>query len=228
MRLSIIIPTLNEADQLPQLLDALISHTYTYDEIIVVDAQSTDKTQRVAKNYPIKLIVSEKACRARQMNLGAQHAVGDLFYFVHADVRPPATFRQDIEESLARGSDAGCYRFEFDLEAPMLKFNAWWTRFNFMFCRGGDQTLFVQRTVFEAMKGFDEEYIIMEDFDFIRRLRKKYRFRIMPKSVLVSARKYAKNSYLKVNLVNLWSYWTFMLGRDPQKIRAFYKRHLRF
>ncbi len=228
MQLSIIIPTLNEAEQLPRLLDALIPHTYTYDEIIVVDAQSTDKTQNIAKKHPINLIISNKACRAHQMNLGAQHASGDVYYFVHADVRPPATFRQDIEQSLRRGSDAGCYRFQFDLNAPMLKFNAWWTRFNFMFCRGGDQTLFVQQSVFQELDGFDEKYIIMEDFDFIRRLRRTYKFRIMPKSVLVSARKYAKNSYLKVNLVNLWSYWTFMLGKDPKKIRAFYKRHLRF
>lgn len=228
MKLSIIIPTLNEEKKLPQLLDAIIPFTYTYDEIIVVDAESSDKTVSIAKKYGIKTIVSQKASRAYQMNLATASAQGDVFYFVHADVLPPQSFRKDIEQSIKRGTDAGCYRFKFDKKTPMLNFNSWWTRFNFMFCRGGDQTLFVKRAVFDALDGFDEEYIIMEDFDFIKRLRKRYQFSILPKSVIVSTRKYDKNSYIKVNMVNLWSYWTFMMGRSPDKIKKFYKRHLKF
>tara|TARA_B100000508_G_scaffold137355_1_gene131528 strand:- start:25337 stop:26023 length:687 start_codon:yes stop_codon:yes gene_type:complete len=228
MKLSIIIPTLNEAKKLPQLLDVIVPLINTYDEIIVVDAESSDKTVSIAKKYGIKTIVSKKASRAYQMNIGASEAEGDVYYFVHADVLPPKSFRSDIESSIRNNADAGCYRFKFDKKSLMLKFNAWWTQFNFMFCRGGDQTLFVKAEVFEKLNGFDENYSIMEDFDFIKRLNKKHLFKIMKKPVVVSARKYEKNSYFKVNMVNLWSHWSFMLGRSPEKIRKFYKQSLNF
>jgi hypothetical protein len=97
-----------------------------------------------------------------------------------------------------------------------------------MFCRGGDQTLFVKKTVFNELNGYDPEYVIMEDFDFIRRARKKFNFKIIPKNVVVSARKYKHNSYFKVNVINLWSYWVFMLGGSSEKIKMNYKKRLKF
>lgn len=229
MKHSIIIPTLNEEKKISELLSFLSEHKLPTSEIIVVDGGSKDKTTELVKMFPhVKLIKTEMASRAVQLNKGAHEAKGDVYYFVHADVFPPATYEKDIHESIEKGNDLGCYRFEFDKEALMLKFNAWWTRFNFMFCRGGDQTLFISKDVFHQMNGFDEDYIIMEDFDFIRRARKKYNFKIIPKNVVVSARKYTHNSYLKVNLVNLWSYWSFMLGGSPEKIRDNYKNWLKF
>lgn len=228
MKISIIIPTLNEAEKLPQLLDGILPYTYTYDEIIVVDGKSTDKTIEIASERGVKTITSNTQSRAYQMNLGAKHAAGDVFYFVHADTLPPKTFREDIERAYANGKEAGCYRFRFDKNNLMLRFNAWWTRFNFMFCRGGDQTLFITKNIFDELNGFDESYCIMEDFELIRRLKKKGEFFIIPKSVVVSARKYDKNSYFKVNMVNLWSYWMFQLGRSPKKIKTFYSRALNY
>jgi len=159
--------------------------------------------------------------------LGVQQAKGDVFYFVHADARPPESFPEDIALCLKNGSDFGCYRFKFDKNSFMLRFNAWWTRFPFMFCRGGDQTLFIKKQIFEQLNGFNEDYIIMEDFDIIRRAKKKYKFAIIPKAVMVSTRKYTTNSYFRVNMVNLWSYWMFMLGASPEYIKAFYKKRLR-
>ncbi|PHR46088.1 MAG: glycosyl transferase [Fluviicola sp.] len=229
MKISIIIPTLNEEEKLPQLLDVLSKYTYTYEEIIIVDAKSTDKTVEIAKSYPkVNVIEDHIPSRAKQMNTGANAATGEIFYFIHADVIPPNSFEDDIRESIKKGVDVGCYRFQFDKNALPLKFNAWWTRFDFMFCRGGDQTLFVKKSVFNELDGFDPEYVIMEDFDFIRRARKNFKFKIIPKDVLVSARKYEHNSYFKVNVVNLWSYWTFMLGGSPERIKMNYKKWLKF
>ena len=229
MKISIIIPTLNEEEKLPQLLDSLSKYTYTYEEIIIVDAKSTDNTVEIAKSYSkVNVIEDHTASRSEQMNTGVKVAKGDVFYFIHADVIPPSSFEEDIRKFIKKGFDLGCYRFQFNKRALPLKFNAWWTRFDFMFCRGGDQTLFVKRSVFEELGGFDPEYVIMEDFDFIKRARKKFKFKIIPKDVIVSARKYDKNSYLKVNLVNLWSYWTFMLGGSPKRIKMNYKKWLKF
>jgi rSAM/selenodomain-associated transferase 2 len=229
MKISIIIPTLNEEEKLPQLLEVLSRYTYTYEEIIIVDAKSTDNTVEIAKSYPkVNVIENQEPSRANQMNTGARSAVGEVLYFVHADVLPPNSFEEDIKDSIKKEADLGCYRFEFDKKALPLKFNAWWTRFDFMFCRGGDQTLFVKKSVFDQLDGFGPEYVIMEDFDFIRRARKRFNFKIIPKNVLVSARKYKHNSYFKVNIVNLWSYWTFMLGGSPERIKMNYKKWLKF
>lgn len=220
---------MNEAEKLPHLLDALHKYTYNFEEIIVVDAKSEDNTSDIARNYSkVKLIEGHEPSRAEQMNTGAKLAKGDVLYFVHADVIPPVTFEEDIERAIAAGADFGCYRFQFDKDSVFLRFNAWWTRFKFMFCRGGDQTLFIKKDVFSELDMFDENYVIMEDFDLIKRAKKNYTFRIIPKDVIVSARKYDHNSYLKVNLVNLWSYWTFMLGGSPEKIKKNYYRWLKF
>lgn len=229
MKHSIIIPTLNEENKIAQLLDFLTKHALHSSEIIVVDGGSKDKTLELVKKFSnVKLIQTEQASRALQLNKGAESATGELYYFIHADVIPPVTFESDIEQTLAKGGDLGCYRFVFDKNTVILKFNAWWTRFNFMFCRGGDQTLFVTKDIFEKLNGYDEDYIIMEDFDFIRRARKQFKFKIIPKDVVVSARKYKLNSYFKVNMVNLYSYWSFMLGKSPAKIKENYKTWLKF
>lgn len=227
MKISIIIPTLNEAENLPKLLKFLKTNPYKNIEIIIVDAASTDNTLEIAKKFEyVEIISQNKRNRAVQMNLGAKAATGDLLYFVHADVLPPENFAKDIIKAINAGFELGCYRFMFDKKSIMLRFNAWWTRFNFMFCRGGDQTLFVTPSVFEELNRFNESYVIMEDFEFIKRARKKYRFKILPKSVVVSARKYKNNSYFKVNMVNLYSYWRFQFGVSPEKIKSFYQRNL--
>ena len=229
MKHSIIIPTLNEEENISKLLDFFAKFALPTSEIIVVDGGSHDKTIELIKRFKnVQLIQTEKASRALQLNAGAKAASGGIYYFVHADVLPPSTFEKDIDATLQSGGQIGCYRFTFDKNALMLKFNAWWTRFDFMFCRGGDQTLFVTKQVFEDLNGFDEHYIIMEDFDLIRRARKRFKFKIIPKDVIVSARKYKLNSYFKVNMVNLYSYWCFMFGKSPEKIRDNYKKWLVF
>ncbi|SFT85932.1 transferase 2, rSAM/selenodomain-associated [Lishizhenia tianjinensis] len=227
MKLSIIIPTLNEEDNIEKLLGFLNGLQQTYVEIIVVDGGSKDSTVERAKAYKNVLCFdTQLMSRAKQMNYGAEKASGEMLYFIHADVMPLPSFYADILQAQKEGYDFGCYRFKFDKEHRALAFNAYFTRFNRMFCRGGDQTMFITKTLFNKYEGFDTYYSIMEDFDFIRRVKKKEKFKIIPKSVVVSARKYDHNSYLKVNLINLMSYWMFMLGKSPDDIRTFYKKNL--
>ena len=227
MKLSIIIPTYNEEDNICSLLSQLLKvKDERIAEIIVTDAGSTDLTCSEALKYPVKLITTSKQCRAYQMNVAAREAIGDVLYFVHADTRPPISFVDDIDSALADNYSIGSYSFKLDSKDPRLKLLSFMTRINMLISRGGDHTLFVTKSLFQDMNGFDEKFVIMEDFDFIRRARKRTKFKLLNNSVLVSARKYAKNSYTKVQWANLNAFLMFYFGVPPQKIKEMYQRRL--
>jgi rSAM/selenodomain-associated transferase 2 len=227
MSVSIIIPTLNEAANIQILIPYLLKNgNATLSDIIVVDADSPDKTAQIAASLGAKTIICPERCRAIQMNAGAAIATGDVLYFIHADCLPPPTFLQDIEESIAQGFSMGCYRYKFNSSHLMLKINAYFTRFSPLWCRGGDETLFIKKEVFEGLGGFNPYYVIMEEYDLIKRAWKEYAFKIMPKYAQVSARKYEKNGWLKVQLANLNAFKMFNKGVPPQEIAAVYKRKL--
>lgn len=217
MNISIIIPTYNEDAQILDLLRFLKKQEPSDSdmEIVVVDGQSTDGTVAKVRDAGFKCLESPIKGRAAQMNYGAEHTSGKLLYFVHADTLPPASYAGDIKQAVQNGYESGCYRFSFQAESLMLKINSWFTRFDVLMCRGGDQSLFIRRSVFDEINGF-KNYDIMEDFEIIRRLRKRGTFTIIPKSVQVSARKYQDNHYLKVNLVNLAVFTMFLFGASQQ------------
>ncbi|MFO0435967.1 MAG: glycosyltransferase, partial [Sphingobacteriaceae bacterium] len=93
MRISVIIPTFNEAERIGNLIDYLILNKTNSDvEIIVVDGGSDDKTVEIANSKNVKVELVKEKGRANQMNQGAAIASGDIFYFVHADTLPPASY----------------------------------------------------------------------------------------------------------------------------------------
>lgn len=227
MKISIIIPTLNEAKNIGQLVRFLKLHGGDeVIEIIVVDAGSTDNTVEFAERAGAQVFETSQRGRAFQMNYGAERARGNLFYFVHADTLPPASFVEDIKESIDQDFPIGCFRFQFDSNRWLLRINSWFTRLDLLWCRGGDQSLYVLRDLFLALEGFSNEHLIMEEYDLIRRARRGYPFRIIPKNVLVSARKYETNSYLRVQIANLIVFNMYRLGFPQQRIYNTYRRML--
>ena len=229
MFISIIIPTLNEEDYIGTLLEFLSTHQQKDQfEVIVVDAGSSDATVEKTNEHSCKLIVTSIQSRAHQMNAGANVAKGDILYFVHADTKLIPSFVNDIHGSVDKGFKSGCYRFKFDApKNPLLHVNGFFTRFPFMWCRGGDQTLFITKTDFEKVGGFDERFVIMEDYDLLERIQAQgISFRVIPKSVKVSARKYNRNSYLKVQLANLHAMRMFKKGTNPTLIKDYYTSEL--
>ena len=115
-------------------------------EIIIIDGGSDDKTIEVANVFSVRILQSSKRSRAIQMNLGAQNANGEILYFLHADAIPPKTVFQDIVKEVNKGFKLGGFRFRFDSKKILLKLNAWFTRFPFLICRGGDQSMFVKNS----------------------------------------------------------------------------------
>ncbi|TGE27685.1 TIGR04283 family arsenosugar biosynthesis glycosyltransferase [Hymenobacter metallicola] len=229
MRLSVIIPTYNEAATIARLIGQLRQHDPArVVEILVVDANSPDGTAELARQAGATVLTCSKPGRAAQMNHGARHATGDVLYFVHADVEVHPEYVATIRQAVAQGYEAGCYRFRFASRHLLLRLNSYGTRFQGIMSRGGDQTLFITRQLFERLRGFDEYYVIMEDFDIIRRIRQQARFLIVPKDVVVSARKYETNSWLRVQLANLTAFSLFFLNVAPARIARTYKAMLNY
>lgn len=229
MQISIIIPTLNEAENLPRLIPFLQAHAQgKVADIWVVDACSTDQTREVA--WELGARVLEASCKGRgpQMNQGAAVATGKILYFVHADTLPPDSYVNDILAAVAAGFDLGCYRSRFDRDTLPMRINAYMTRFDRIFFRGGDQTLFIRKEVFENLRGYREDYQIMEEYEFLIRARKQYQFQIMPKSTLISTRKYEENSYFWVNFSHLIIFLMFGLGFSQQSMVRTYKYLLNY
>ena len=228
MLLSVVIPTYNEAAHIGRLVAELRRYgPADAVEILVVDAHSPDGTAAAARAAGATVLPAPRPGRAAQMNHGARQATGDVLYFVHADVGIHPDYAATIGAAVARGHAAGCYRFRFDSAHPLLRLNSYGTRFRGLMSRGGDQTLFVTRALFERLGGFDERFVIMEDFDIIARLRRLTSFHIVPQDVLVSARKYEANGWLRVQLANLTAFSLFFLKVPPARIARTYKALLK-
>ena len=228
MQISVIIPTLNEAENIGKLIQYLQSYANeTLLEIIVVDAQSTDDTEGVALLHGATVLQSERG-RAQQMNLGEKHAKGAILYFIHADCLPPETYLADVQKAVLEGFPIGCYRSKFDSRNPLLKMNAFFTRFKPLYCRGGDETLFVTKDVFQELGGYDENYCIMEEYAFIKKAYALYPFKIIPKYILISARKYETNTWIRVQYANFVAFSMFRKGFSPQAIAAKYRKNLNY
>ncbi len=195
-------------------------------EIIISDGGSTDKTLAIAEQSGAVTLLSPQKGRAAQMNYGVSKASGDIFYFVHADSFPPKSFAADITRAVTNGYDFGRYRTKFDSSKLLLKINAWFTRFNWFICYGGDQTLFVTRKFFEQSGGFKNELLIMEEYEFCDRLMKHGRYKIFADAALISARKYEGRSWLQVQLANRKAVKLFKKGVSQEEIIKTYRQML--
>lgn len=229
MFISIIIPTYNEANNIGSLIRHLSAYTTGEDkiEIIVSDGESEDNTLSIAKEAAIAVVSPAKG-RAGQMNYAAKQAKGDVLYFVHADTIPPASYYTDIAQALNDGYNCGSYRFRFNSNKFMLKINAFFTRFNYLFFRGGDQSIFVTKELFEKVGPYKEDMLIMEDYDFLQRIWKAGKFKLIPKSTLVSARKYDNNTWLQVQLANLKVVRMYRNGASQDEMIRTYNKMLNY
>lgn len=233
--ISTIIPVLNEERHIGKLLDYLVKNVKhkTHFEIIIVDGGSTDGTEKVVSSFikncnteiGITLLHSEKG-RAKQMNYGAQHAQGHILYFLHADSFPPKHFDQFIIDEIKKGNPAGCFRMQFDSNHWWLRLASWLTQFNWRACRGGDQSQFITKKLFDAIGGYDENYIIYEDNILIDALYSRKEFVVINKKLETSARMYRKHGIWKLQFLYWAIYVKRWLGADANALFLYYKKHL--
>ncbi|ALM08063.1 glycosyl transferase family 2 [Sediminicola sp. YIK13] len=227
LKISIIIPVLNEAEHIAHVLKYLndICNKDHVKEIIIVDGGSTDNTPAIAKEFGATLVHSEKG-RAKQMNKGTKKATGSIFYFLHADTFPPKDFDTHIVNAVAFGNPAGCFRMKFDSNSWLLRASGWLTRINIKVCRGGDQSLFITKKLWERSEGYNESYIIYEDTEFIGRLYKLGDFKVLPQTVLTSARKYNKNGTIRLQYHFGVIHFIKLMGAGPERLYRYYKKNI--
>jgi len=217
-KLSIIIPVLNEAENIHSVLNALQNNDYV--ETIVVDGGSDDNTYEVAKNLADKALLSPQKGRAIQMNLGANNASGDVLLFLHADTRLPNSFFQQIEKVIQ--SDKNVWgRFDVALtgEAVIFKFIAFMMncRSKFTGIATGDQAIFVRKKHFDSIGGF-ENIPLMEDVAFSKSMKKLSKPVCIKARATTSSRRWEENGIFKT-IVLMWKLrLAYFLGANPETL----------
>ncbi len=230
-KISIIIPVLNEVENIHKLLNYLIKNSSRENitDIIVVDGGSTDGTNYVVQAFDTSLniqLVSSAKGRAKQMNSGAKYAKGDILYFLHADSYPPKRFDEHIIKEVQKRNNAGCFRMRFDSGHWWLKLSSWLTALPLRASRGGDQSQFITKRLFNKIGGYDESFAIYEDNDLIKKLYALNEFVVIPKWLKTSARCYEKHGIWKTQF-HFWRiHLKSRLGASPKELKAYYIENL--
>lgn len=222
MRLSIIIPTLNEENYIARCIDS--AKRFNPIEIIVVDGGSNDKTREIAVSKGA-IVIQSQSGRGIQLNSGANVAKGNTLMFLHAD----SVFEDNISPEVLDLQDhvAGFFRLRFDDQSISTRvvelfanLRARWFSLPY-----GDQALFVKREVFQAVRGF-KNFPFLEDLDLVLRLRKIGRLKALSQKVIVSPRRIKKGyplSPIFISLRNTLLALLFRLGISPQRLLSMYK-----
>lgn len=228
MMISVIIPVLNEAENLKRLLPYLKKISDDNTEIMVcASAESTDESEDICKENDVRYLQTIAADRAIQMNAGAESSHGDVLCFLHADVVPPVQFIGHITNAVCQGYKFGIFAYRFDSPEKCLAINAWFTQRKGVFSGGGDQIHFVERQLFYALGKYDEQCGFMEDFRFFSKVKAhNVDYCIVNDTAVVSARKYITNSYVRVNIANLFIFILFRLGVSGKELKKMYKKWL--
>tara|TARA_R110000787_G_scaffold13189_3_gene41705 strand:+ start:10422 stop:11129 length:708 start_codon:yes stop_codon:yes gene_type:complete len=231
-KISVIIPILNEAKSIVSLLQHLIdnSSSTNISEIIVVDGGSKDESFKLVSEFSLVnnkvILISSERGRAKQMNVGQQKATGTILYFLHADSFPPSDFDQLIINEVEKGNLAGCFKMKFNHQHWWLKLASWLTTFQWRACRGGDQSQFITKDLFNEIGGYNEKFMIYEDNILINELYKRDQFKVIQKWIVTSARLYERKGIWNLQ----YHFWTIYvkrwLGASAEDIYRYYNKHI--
>lgn len=223
MRLSIVIPTLNESARIKRsVLHALDLQPI---EVIVADGGSGDRTAEIARAAGAVVINSERG-RGQQLNAGARDSQGDVLLFLHADCWLEPDARRQIEATLHdQRVVGGAFRQQIDDDRTVFRWLEWGNaaRVRWRNLPYGDQGIFLRRKTFELLGGF-ESVRLMEDVLLMQKLRRNHhRIELLPGPIHVDPRRWLANGVVRQTLKN----WTLLaglrLGITPNRLAQFYE-----
>jgi len=223
VRLSIIIPAINEAASIGRAVDSAWQAGAS--EVVMCDGGSADATVQIAATHGATVVTSPPD-RARQQNLGAQQATGDVLLFLHADNWLEANTAAQIEGALACSNRLhGALQQRIDVGGSAYRWlergNA--TRVRWLGLPYGDQAIFVRHEAFAAIGGFPD-VPLMEDVLLMRQLRRQAWPVLLPGPVHVSARRWQRNGLIRQTILN----WTLLaalaVGISPDRLARLYRR----
>ena len=194
-KISIIIPTINEANNLPVLLSDL-SIIQKEGEILIIDCGSKDNTVDVANIYGAKVYKSKERNRGLQLDIGAKKANGEWLIFLHADTRLTHDWVGEIK-SILKGNKNYIYFFKFKINQKKIIYRVLeilvYFRSQYLKQPYGDQGLIIHRSTYLKNKGF-RRIPLMEDLDFFRRLNNKKDLKQLNLPILISPRKWERTN----------------------------------
>ena len=221
LKISVIVPTLNEASILEDSLRAISG--LNPHEIIVVDGRSTDSTFLVARRMA-NLVITSKPGRAYQMNAGAKKATGDLLLFMHVDNKLSfESFKKMKKTMMLTESAGGAFSLQIESKKASLKIIsilATW-RAKYLNLVYGDQAIFVRADTFQKMGGFSP-LPICEDLDFFFRLSQQGKVVLLKEKTHTSARRWKTEGVFYTTLRNVTIGSLFLLGFSPQTLSKWY------
>ena len=220
--ISVIIPTLNEEENIPLLAKQFAAGDV---EVIIADGGSSDKTVELAREHGFIVLTCESG-RGHQQNQGALKARGELLIFLHADTRLPVDFASTVQQALAKQEHmVGAFRLEIENATLALRFISSCANLRSRLLRlpYGDQAIFIRRDNFMKLEMFPE-LPIMEDYLFIRKAKKYGEISIMRDSVVTSARRWQKKGVFLTTLINQVVLLGYFIGVSPEKLALIYRR----
>jgi rSAM/selenodomain-associated transferase 2 len=221
--ISIIIPTCNEAANISRLLPEILATPGV--EVLVVDGGSTDNTGVIANALGAK-VLSASAGKAFQMNVGARAAASDILLFLHADTLLPPDFTEQVQHTLCQPDiAAGAFLLAIDGKGFGLRMIEWLAnlRARMLQLPYGDQGIFLRADMFSSVEGFPV-IPIMEDFELVRKLKRKGRIKILPLPATTSSRRWKEFGLLRTTVINQAIIIGYLLGVSPSTLAKWYRR----
>ena len=225
-KISIIIPTINEANNLPLLLSDL-SSIQKEGEIIIVDGGSEDKTIDIANIYGAKVFISKERNRGLQLDTGAKNSKGDWLIFLHADTRLTHDWFRKTS-SVLKGNINYIYYFRFKINNKKIiyRFLEILVNFRSKFYKQpyGDQGLIIHRNTYFKNDGF-RKIPLMEDVDFLKRLNKKKDLKQLNLPIFISSRKWERTNIFHQAIKNWHFRRRWLKGESLKSINSdYYKK----